>query len=406
MRRKSNSIVTTIRVGLPVAVFVAAIVCAPNQGQAQLPPPPPVGGPLAGLTPAEAQRFNAGRGAFLQNENPQTGLGPVFNGTSCAQCHAAAAPGGASPSLGVSVVTRIGGTVNGTYSDLADFGGALIQARSLREIIPNYPVPREVVPAQATFVTRRITTPLFGDGLIEAIPASVILSRQDPTDVNHDGISGRGNFVTNVETRATELGRFGWKAQVSSIHVFAGDAYLNEMGITSPFFPTEVKPQGKAIPPGADQVADPEDNGGDVNRLADYMRLLAPPQVPIGTAQGRALFTSTGCAACHTPSMTTGASVIAALANKPVNLNSDLLLHDMGPQLADRIQQGQATGSEFRSAPLWGIHFRHFLLHDGRAQSVDQAIRLHGGEAASTVSRYITLTQPNRDQLLQFVQGL
>jgi CxxC motif-containing protein (DUF1111 family) len=402
-----NSLVAAVRLGIPLTIFTAALVVVPFQSVAQG-GPPPVGGPLPGLTPAEAQRFNAGRNEFLQIENPQLGLGPVFNGVSCVQCHGAGAPGGASPNLGVSVVTRIGGTVNGQYSDLEDNGGALIQARSLREIIPNYPVPPEVVPQQATFVARRITTPVFGNGLMEAIPESQVLSRQDPADFNRDGISGRANMIFNPESNLMEVGRFGWKSQVSSVHIFAGDAYLNEMGITSPTFPNEVRPQGQNIPPGADNVPDPEDpNGAQVNRLTDFMRFIAPPPPLPNTPQvGRDAFNSIGCASCHTPSMTTGTNPVAALANKTVALYSDLLLHDMGPGLADNIRQGFATGTEFRTAPLWGIRFRPFLLHDGRATTIDQAIRLHGGEARNTVGRFTSLSRDTQQAIIDFVRSL
>ncbi len=392
---------------VPATFLTAVCITMPNKGDAQgPPPPPPVGGPLPGLTATELQRFNAGRGAFLQGEQPQTGLGPVFNGTSCVQCHGAGGPGGASPNLGVSVVTRIGGMTNGLYSDLAAVGGALIQARSLREIFPNYPVPREVVPTQATFISRRQTTPVFGAGLLEAIPAATIMSRQDPTDANRDGISGKVNVLRNPETGFTEIGRFGWKGQHSSLHVFAGDAYLNEMGITSPGFPSEVLPQGRSIPPGADTVADPEDNGTDVNRLTDFMKLMAAPPAGTGSAVGRSLFTAIACTSCHTPAMVTGASPVAALANKQVNLYSDLLVHDMGPGLADGIRQGTATGVEWRTAPLWGLKFRRFYLHDGRATTLDAAVRLHGGEAAGSVSRYNALSATDRSALLNFLAGL
>ena len=399
--RHSKSAFATVSKLLGPAGFLIGVV-ATTQG-----PPPPVGGPIQGLSPAEMQRFNAGRGEFLQNELVSTGLGPVFNGTSCVQCHSAGAPGGSSPNLGVSVVTRIGAQVNGVYSDLENVGGALLQRRSLREIIPSFPLPGEIVPPGASFVGRRQTTPVFGIGLMEAIPASQILARQDPNDSNRDGISGRANMVLNRANNLTEVGRFGWKCQLSSVHVFSADAYLNEMGITNPLFPTEVRPQGRALPPGADTVADPEDRiGTAVARLTDFMRFLAPPPTSAGTTLGRSLFTSVGCASCHTPTMTTGPNPVAALANKPVNMYSDLLVHDMGPGLADNLRQGQATGTEFRTAPLWGLRFRRFFLHDGRSQTVDSAIRFHGGEATATVGRYNALTLTNRNALIGFVQGL
>lgn len=402
MRLSRRAVGTASKLLVP-AGFLAGVVATTQVP----PPPPPIGGPLQGLSQAELQRFTAGRGEFLQIEQRATGLGPVFNGTSCVQCHNAAAPGGASSSLGVSVVTRIGAQVNGQYSDLEAVGGALLQRRSLREMIANYPVPGEIIPQGASFVGRRQTTPVFGIGLIEAIPASQILSRQDPTDLNRDGISGRANMVLNRVNNQTEVGRFGWKCQLSSVHMFSADAYLNEMGITNPLFPVEVRPQGRTLPPGADTVADPEDvSGVAVARLTDFMRFLAPPAPSAGTTLGRSLFASVGCASCHTPTMTTGAHPSAALAFKPVNLYSDLLVHDMGPGLADNLRQGQATGTEFRSAPLWGLRFRRFFLHDGRAQSIDSAIRLHGGEAVATVGRYNALTATNRSALISFVQGL
>lgn len=407
MRNQSNPLVACVKVALPTIFLGAVAATLPGTGEAQLPPPPPVGGPLPGLTAAENQRFTAGRNEFLQNEQVQTGLGPIFNGTSCVQCHGAGAPGGASPGLGVSIVTRIGGMVNGVYSDLENVGGALIQARSLRELLANYPVGPEFVPAQANFTSRRQTTPVFGMGLVEAIPAATILARQDPTDVNRDGISGRANMVFNPETRLTEVGRFGWKAQHSSIHLFAGDAYLNEMGITNPSFPTESRPQGQPLPPGADRVPDPEDIGGvAVNRLTDFMRFLAAPPEGTGSTVGRNLFTTLSCASCHTPTMMTGPNPSLALANKAVNLYSDLLLHDMGPGLADGIRQGQATGTEWRTAPLWGLRFRRLFLHDGRATTIDAAIRLHGGEAAGSVSRYNALSATDRAALLNFLSNL
>lgn len=386
-----------------LGVVIATIPDAETQGP---PPPPPVGGPLPGLSAADLNRFNAGRGQFNRPHRVEDGLGPVFNGVSCVQCHAAAAPGGASPSLGVSVVRRIGGFTNGVYSDLTNVGGALLQARSLREIIPNYPVPGEVVPTGPTIVGRRQTTPLFGAGLIEAIPASSILALQDPNDANRDGISGRANMVLNPQTGLQEPGRFGWKSQVATLLHFSGDAYLNEMGITNPQFPLEVLPQGRPIPPGADRVADPEDRTGNTPLVADFMRFLAPPaQLPNLSVRGRQLFTTTSCASCHTPTMTTGPNPRAALSVKQVQLYSDLLLHDMGA-LADQLRQGQATGTEFRTAPLWGLRFRRFFLHDGRATSVDQAIRLHDGEAALSRNRYNALTPADRTELLNFVNGL
>lgn len=385
------------------------------RGQQGPPPPPPgaLGGPLVGLTQPEMALFNQGRGEFGRPRNQLSGLGPVFNGISCVQCHNAGAPGGASSNLGVSVVTRFGGIVNGNYSDLANLGGALVQARSLREFIPNYPVPREVVPPQAQFVGRRITTPIFGLGLIEAIPAETILARSGVPQGN--GVVGVANMVFNPDTLQTELGRFGWKAQMPTIHSFTGDAFLNEMGITNPTFPEEVLPQGLPIPPGADLIPDPEDEVGDeVERVTNFQRLSAPPP-PLpptaGSTAGAIVFNRVACNSCHVQSMTTGTSPIQALSLKVVNLYSDLLLHNMGAGLADGLRQGQAAGSQYRTAPLWGLRFRRdqsrfFLLHDGRAASIEQAILLHGGEAAFSRNQFMMLDKGSRNQLLEFLSRL
>lgn len=394
-----------------LALGIVSIGSAPLSSQQPAPPPPPgaLGGPLVGLTQAEMNRFGAGANEFRQPENQQTGLGPVFNGVSCVQCHNAGAPGGASNNnVGVSIVTRIGGMVNGQYSDLANLGGPVIQARSLREIIPTYPVPREFVPPQANFVSRRQTTPLFGLGLIEAIPAEAILSRSNVPQGN--GVMGMANMVNNPATGQTEVGRFGWKAAVSSIHVFSSDAYLNEMGITSQLFALENLPSGQPIPNGADIVPDPEDEAGaEVQRLDDFQRFSAAPTPLPDTetsARGRKLFANIGCNLCHVPSFTTGVNQTAALSLKQVNLYSDLLLHDMGPGLADGIRQGQANGNQWRTAPLWGLRFRPVYLHDGRATTIDAAIRAHGGEAARTRNTYLLLNRTDRENILEFLSRL
>jgi CxxC motif-containing protein (DUF1111 family) len=382
------------------------LMCAPLFlcGAATMQGPPP-GGPLQGLTPNELQQFNDGRNTFLRVENTNTGLGPIFNGVSCVQCHRAFAPGGASADLNISRVTRIGAIVNNVYSDLPELGGPLLQSRSLREFNPSFPVAGEIVPRGAQFVGRRITTPLFGDGLIEAIPAQTIINLAQQSQP--DGIQGVVNMVTNPETNQLEVGRFGWKAQVSTLHWFAGDAYLNEMGITNPFFPHESSPQGNALPRSADIVRDPEDPGGDVERLTDFMRFLAPtPRAQNLNQRGQELFATMNCASCHVPTLQTGPSSIGALNNRPVNLYSDLLLHRMGAQLADNIRQGNAAGDQFRTAPLWGVGKRPFWLHDGRATTLDQAIRLHGGEAMAATNRYIQLTGPDRQAVIDFLLGI
>lgn len=404
---------STIGLGASVAFFAtvaltggvdkASATPMPLQGAGG---PPNPGDPIRGLTSAELTRFTDGATTFANVEGPLDGLGPVFNARSCGECHKQGALGGSSPNLTVARVTRIGGIEKGVYSDLASVGGPVLQARSLREFDPKYPYPGEVIPPEAKFVSFRITTPLFGAGLVEAIPDAAILARARPQP---DGVQGVPNMVVNLITGKTEVGRFGWKAQHSNLSVFAGDAYLNEMGITTPLFPHENLPQGKPIVQGADLVPDPEDDGTDVKKFGDFMRMLSPiaPLQPTRSAQhGSDVFAQTGCVVCHTPSMRTGTSTISALANRQVDLYSDLLLHRMGPALQDGIEQGNAKGDMFKTAPLWGLRLRKFYLHDGRATTLDAAIRTHGGEASRAVGRYAALRPEDRQSLIDFLMSL
>ena len=365
-----------------------------------------LGEPLDGLSGADLVAFNNGFNKFLTKETKADGLGPVFNGESCAQCHSNGATGGAGFDLLLTRVTRIGGIRNGAYSDLVDLGGPVLQRRSLQEFDPSYPIPGEVVPPGTQFVSHRITTPLFGAGLIEAIPDATIVAR---TQMKlPDGVAGVANMELNPETSKLEVSRFGWKAQHSSLSVFAADAYLNEMGITNLLFPNENLPQGKPIGPGLDVVADPEDTE-DVPQFAAFMRGLAPPSraiLSVNAKKGEVIFSQIGCANCHVPAMNTGPNANLALSNKVVACYSDLLVHHMGSQLADGIIQGKATGDMFRTAPLWGLSKRILFMHDGRATSYEAAILAHGGEAEKAKQRFIALHQGDLNALTEFLGSL
>ena len=380
-----------------------AVITLPDAGGV----PYKLGEPLRGLSGTDQVAFNNGFNSFLTKEDKADGLGPVFNGESCAQCHLKGAPGGAGNDLTLTRVTRIGGIRNGVYSDLVDLGGPVLQARSLKEFDSTYPIPGEVVPPGTQFVSHRITTPLFGAGLVEAIPDATILARTKMS--LPDGVAGVANMELNPETNTLEVSRFGWKAQHSSLSVFAADAYLNEMGITSALFPNENLPQGHPILPGLDVKADPEDNDGDVAKFASFMRLLAPPSraaLSVNGKKGEALFSTVGCANCHVPSMKTGNNANPALANRDVDVYSDLLVHHMGSQLADGIIQGKATGDMFRTAPLWGLSKRVFFMHDGRATSYEAAIMAHGGEGEKAKQRFISLKLGDRSALDEFLGSL
>jgi CxxC motif-containing protein (DUF1111 family) len=347
--------------------------------------------------------FTNGKAEFLNVETVEGGLGPIFNDVSCVACHFEGGAGGASRTL----VTRFGRLTNGVFDPLVELGGPLLQRRA---IAPAY---LEVIPREANVVAHRITTPLFGAGLIEAIADATISANVVAN--KPDGIKGRTALVTDPISQSTRVGRFGWKAQHATLDGFAADAYLNEMGITSRYFLVENAPNGnKALLAKADAVLDPEDalapssDKSDLNLAADYMRLLAPiPRLPSNPVikDGESVFAQVGCAGCHIPSLKTGLSPIPALSNQSVNLYSDLLLHEMG-SLADGIAQPPATGKEMRTAPLWGLRLRSLYLHDGRASTLDMAIMAHDGEAKVVRDRYAKLPLAKRQALVAFLSSL
>jgi CxxC motif-containing protein (DUF1111 family) len=361
----------------------------------------PMGGPLPGLTATELADFAEGFAEFTNVETPEGGkLGPIFNGNSCAACHTEGGIGGGS----TITVTRFGRLDQGHFDPLDSLGGSLLQRFAID------PALQERVPAEANVVALRQSTPLFGLGLIEAIPDATI--QQNARAPKPDGVRGKAAIVFDPATNAMRVGRFGWKSQVANLNTFGGDAYSNEMGITNRFFPLENAPNGnqallaKFKPNAAiEDEIDPITGKGDIDLAADFMRLLAPPkplpQSP-SARQGEAVFAQSGCASCHKPSMTTGASPIAALNRVPVNLYSDLLLHDMGT-LGDGIAQGDAGMREMRTSPLWGLHVRTRFLHDGRAATLDDAVRGHAGEAQVSRDRYLRLPATQRQQLLDFL---
>jgi CxxC motif-containing protein (DUF1111 family) len=354
------------------------------------------GDPFPGLTPDQQAAFEEGKGEFQEDEDIPEGLGPVFNGTSCAQCHSNPAVGGDSNIT----ETRFGTTDKNKFDALGDLGGSLIQSQGIGPYgTCNF--VGEVVPPEATIVTGRKTTPLFGLGLVDAVP--------DSTFENLAKKSGKVNLVLDPVSGTRKIGKFGWKAQVSSLFVFSGDAYLNEMGITSPFFPNEQCPNGdRALIAACNPVPDPEDHGDNVQAFTNFMTLLAP--IPRGTitpsvTAGEEVFNRIGCAQCHVSSLTTGTSHIAALNQVTFHPYSDFLLHHM-KTLGDGIEQGKAAGDEMRTAPLWGLRFRSTFLHDARATTHSAAIEAHDGEAKEAADAFRHLNGADQQALLDFLGSL
>jgi CxxC motif-containing protein (DUF1111 family) len=367
------------------------------------------GDPVGGLSPAELQRFTDGRAAFEEVEEAADGLGPVFNGTSCAGCHNVGAIGGGSETL----ETRFGTMTNGAFDPLLEHGGSLIQTDGIGAVGACVFVG-EQVPSLATIVARRRTTPLFGLGLVDAVPDATLLALATRQVRWQPATAGRPNMVTDIVTGRVAVGKFGWKSQVPNLLHFSADAYVNEMGITTPLAPVESCPQGDCRLLACDPVPEVDDDLEDVELFRDFMRLLAPPPAAARTASRRRdprenrrgrLFERIGCAACHVRSLTSGESDVATLRLRTFHPYSDFLLHDMG-SLGDGIEQGQAGGSEMRTAPLWGLRLLTTFLHDGRAATIEDAILAHDGQGRAARDGFIRLPAEDKARLVAFLRAL
>jgi len=455
------------RLGLTVAVVILLTAgSAPGQFVARDPGPrwndsSSAGDAIAGLTTNEMQLFEAGKEDFIEQEIVAEGLGPRFNLDSCAGCHLQPAVGGTSPKVNPQVqVARAFGAQNHVPSFIK-LDGPVREARfrykpdgsrdggvhALYVISGRVDAPesdaRSCYIRQEDFegevarnnVVFRIPTPTFGLGLVEQIPDSAINAnaRADYSAKTGLGIGGRAHRLLptgnpNRNGNDGTIARFGWKAQNKSLLLFSGEAYNVEMGITNELFQTERDETASCqFAPTPNDITNtdaesPLEALNGIQKFAAFMRFLAPP-TPSATGpgsqnsrdRGKALFVSTGCALCHTPTFKTGESSVTALSGQDVNLYSDLLLHRMGPGLADDVLQGAAEGDEFRTAPLWGVGQRIFFLHDGRTRDLAQAILAHQSpgnakfkpsEANRVVDHYRGLGEGQKQDLLNFLRSL
>lgn len=434
--------------------------------------PAGAGGPIKGLTAVQTKLFTAGQELFIQPASvkgtvPGTrkGLGPSYDGTSCGGCHSQPAIGGTSPAENpaYSMATEDGAenqippflSPNGPVAE-AHFiyqrdghtldGGvhALFVITGRRDAAGcNIQQPDFAAEMDQGNVSLRIPLGVFGDGLMDAIPDSVIIANMNSNRTLKRELGIKG--VPNYDQTST-ISRIGWKAADNSILLFAFEANEVELGVTNPLFPTE-----RDETPGCQFNATPEDHvsynqgreengayhrhGHDNGRpsderasttsselIADFIRFLAPPTPGAcpggndrGCWNGARQFERVGCALCHTPSMETGNSSVRALRHVRANLYSDLLLHHMGPQLADHIVAGRAQGDMFRTTPLWGVGQRIFFLHDGRTSDIVQAIEDHfslgdseypPSEANSSIRRFNALSQRDQQDLVDFLRSL
>ena len=416
------------------------------------------GFPAPTLTNEERRVFEIGDSFFTENwvtapasTDTRDGLGPMMNAQACSSCHlldgrgtpASTSDGDLGLLLRLSLPETNG--VSGTQphpvygdqlQDRAVLGvepeGRLVityreepatfadgTAYSLR--VPAYTIedPAYGPLGDDILVSPRLAPQVIGVGLLEAIPEADIVAAADPDDADGDGISGRPNRAWNPRTERLELGRFGWKANVPTVEAQAAGAFSGDIGITSPLLPDE-----SCTPDQSDCLDTP--NGGepeiDDDRLGSvtfYSRTLAVPAMrdadESSVRRGVAVFDDLGCASCHTPDQQTAgidAVGIEALSDQSIHPYTDLLLHDMGEGLADGRPDFDASGSEWRTPPLWGIGLiedvngERFLLHDGRARSLDEAILWHGGEGAGSAERFRSSDADDRSDLIAFLEAL
>ena len=398
------------------------------------------GGPIVGLSANEEKMFWAAWQRFKEVSSVSgtiergVGLGPTFNGNSCAQCHAQPAAGGSSPGAMSPQVRRV--VMTNQRMVLTPQPNPQVELASLdrlpgrNQIIPSFitpdgpiRVPRfirksdgkpdgEVHPVytvegrvdapgcvlpQPDFVKEmknrnvvfRIPTPTFGGGLIEAIQDATLIINLEITVERRRVLGIGGRFNRSAEDGT--ITRFGWKAQNKSLLFFAAESFSVEMGVTNEGFPNErnqtadcifnALPEDRTrIQSGPDQAYLPSAFASDVVNAAAFMRLSAAP-IPSTHApseiNGRELFSEIGCSLCHSSTLKTGSSPFASMSQLDIHPYSDFALHHMGPGLADHISQGLASGDEFRTVPLWGIGQRMFFLHDGRTNDLLVAIREH-----------------------------
>ena len=386
---------------LALCVAIAALAVAVSTAQTRN----ALGTPLPGITPVEFEEFRLGLDDFLEVEASEEGLGPAFNGTSCAVCHNIPTIGGAGTMAELRAGRR---NANGEFETLNDSGDTLFHMFS----VPGHGC-QPVLPPDANVFARRVPIPLFGAGLVEAIADDTLLRLEDPNDRNGDGVSGRAAIVVDVETGERRVGRFGWKAQHATLITFGADAYRNEMGITNDLFPHEsafaISPEKmRACDPFPDpeDIRDPRSRRRGIDNFASFMRFLAPAERGDMTDQVRAgekVFSAIGCAACHVPTLETGPSANPLFNRKTVALFSDLLLHDVGT--GDGIKQGAAEANEIRTPALWGLRLRRPLLHDGNA-TLEDAIRRHAREAELARRGFERLTDGDRAALMAFLGSL
>ncbi len=348
------------------------------------------------------------RGDYAFNDEvftSATGLGPFFVATSCGTCHAGDGKGHP-----FTMLTRFG-QPDTLGNQFLQQGGPQLQHRAIPGFQP------EQIPAGATF-SSFMPPANTGLGFLDAVPDATLIALSDPNDADGDGISGRPNWLSiplygvprpgSVEINGKYIGRFGKKAAAYDLLQQTANAYNQDIGITSVF---------ETVDTYSGQAIDPEVSAQTVHDVVFYLRTLKAPvprnQQDADVQAGKQIFMSTGCGKCHTPQLTTGFSPIPVLSNKTFFPYTDMLLHDMGPALNDGYTEGTALPAEWRTPALWGLGLsknsqggQYFLLHDGRARSIEEAILLHGGEGAQSRNNFQQLDAASKAKVIKFLESL
>lgn len=399
--------------------------------------------------------FGVGNSLFNQNwvsapasTTARDGLGPLFNSRSCSGCHFKDGRGRAplfngETSHGLLLRLSIPGQdANGNNYLEPTYGGQLQDLSVLNaeteagftinyaETTITYPDGESVTLRKPTYelvnlaygnisgnveISPRVANQMIGLGLLEAIEETTLLGFADEFDGDNDGVSGKPNYVWNVETQSQTIGRFGWKANMPTIKQQVAGAFSGDLGITSSLFPDENCPTGTNCDdfPNGGTPEIPDEN---LNRVAFYSSVLAVParrnHEEQNVLEGKRLFNDAKCIACHKPLITTGSHSIDAVANQTIRPYTDLLLHDMGEGLADNRPDFNANGKEWRTQPLWGIGLidtvndHTNLLHDGRARNIEEAILWHDGEASRSKNIFMSFSASERTKVIDFIKSL
>jgi CxxC motif-containing protein (DUF1111 family) len=413
---------------------------------------------MNGVTSNEEDMFVIGNSFFRNNwttapasASARDGLGPLYNAISCGSCHfkdgrgkptLSGIDGEVNEGLLFRINTGMGGEHGSTLPD--EIYGGQIQPNGIMGVngetkptVTYAPVTGKYADGStytlrkpvyqftnlqygaltATNISPRLAQQLPGLGLLETVTEQTLLKNVDEADVNGDGISGRANYVWNAVTQTTTIGRFGWKANQPSLLQQTAAAFNGDIGITSNIFPKdhitviEQNTIGNKANGGEPEITDK-----DLQQVVFYLQTIAVPAQRNYTTEtivkGKQLFVQLNCSGCHLPKMQTGSNTIASLNNQTIRPYTDLLLHDMGEGLADGAADFLATGNEWRTAPLWGIGMiktvnkQVFLLHDGRARNIEEAILWHGGEAEKSKTGFTRLSKSEREAVLQFLENL